>query len=133
MVIGPELLRHALSFDLWFTRGTFFLFAVVLIALCRPYKKMYMNVCDTLLLSHLAMICFLLSQRKIKYYVEVMQSLFLFPFAVFALVMFLKLLCKIHFSHLIKSLCQYSICVKTDLFLSQPKSIRSLNSYGAVS
>ena len=60
-----SLLNHIFHFDPWFISGTIVLLAALLILLCRPYKKMYMNICDTLLLSHLAMACFMLSQKYI--------------------------------------------------------------------
>ena len=45
----------------WSYEGILFSSAAILIALVRPYKKIYMNVLDTLLLSLLAMNCHLLS------------------------------------------------------------------------
>ena len=135
-VLGPELLHYAFLFDFWFIRGAFFMCAAVFISLCRPYKKMYMNICDTLLLSHLAMICFILSQATIKYYVPFMHTLILLPFAVFVFVLFVRFVYKIRISH---PLClSFLNCLKADRnypsFLPrQPRSNQSLRSYGAIS
>jgi hypothetical protein len=59
----PQLLSLTLDLELWLVRGTIFLFAALLIALCRPYKTTYMNVTDTLLLSHLALLCHIVSSN----------------------------------------------------------------------
>jgi hypothetical protein len=45
----------------WTYEAILFSSAALLIALARPYKKMYMNVLDSLLLALLAMLCHLLS------------------------------------------------------------------------
>ena len=38
-----------------------FIATSLVIVLCRPYKKMYMNVLDSLLLAHLGIVCHLIS------------------------------------------------------------------------
>ena len=45
----------------WFLRNIIFISAVLLVGLCKPYKKMYMNVVDTLLLAHFGLLCHLIS------------------------------------------------------------------------
>ena len=47
--------------DPYFPRSVVFIASSLMIALCRPYKKMYMNVLDSLLLAHLAILCHLIS------------------------------------------------------------------------
>ena len=47
--------------DPFFIRNIVFTAALMLISLCRPYKEMYMNVLDILLLAHSGIICHLLS------------------------------------------------------------------------
>ena len=47
--------------DPYFPRSIMFIATALIIALCRPYKKMYMNVLDSLLLAHLAIVCHLIS------------------------------------------------------------------------
>ena len=58
-VISAETFHHYFGIKKWFTFGLTFSIMVLLIALCRPYKKMYLNVCDTLLLFHLATISYI--------------------------------------------------------------------------
>ena len=136
-----SLLNHIFHFDPWFISGTIVLLAALLILLCRPYKKMYMNICDTLLLSHLAMACFMLSQKYNKYFVSFMQVLILLPFAVLVFVVCFRLLCKARRSLFTRSLhlTQYlpHCCLKADTDDSsrsykEPKVFRSLQSYGAI-
>ena len=45
----------------FFIRGIIITITALLIALCRPYKKTYMNVLDTILLLHFGLLCHLLS------------------------------------------------------------------------
>ena len=47
--------------DPYFLRSIVLAIAAMLIALCRPYKKTYMNVVDILLLVHYILICHLIS------------------------------------------------------------------------
>ena len=47
--------------DPYLPRSVIFIAISLLIALCRPYKKMYMNVLDSLLLAHLGILCHLIS------------------------------------------------------------------------
>ena len=58
--VGVLILGKDFGFNQWFLLGTFFLLTAVVIALCRPYKMTYMNVSDTLLLSHMATLCYIL-------------------------------------------------------------------------
>ena len=67
LLLFPSLMSLISKFNLLFITGTILLIAALLIVLCRPYKKMYMNVCDTLLLSHLAMICFITEKNQVFY------------------------------------------------------------------
>ena len=137
----PPLMSHIFHFDPWFIKGTILLIAALLILLCRPYKKMYMNICDTLLLSHLAIISFTLSQTKIRYYIPFMQVLILLPIAVLVFVVCFRLLCKARRSLFNRSLCLTHYlphcCLKADTDDSsrnykEQKIFRSLQSYGAI-
>ena len=58
---GITVICPNLGFERWFARGTLLSITAVIIALCRPYKKSCVNVIDTLLLSHLALICYIFS------------------------------------------------------------------------
>ena len=141
LLLFPSLMSLISKFNLLFITGTILLIAALLIVLCRPYKKMYMNVCDTLLLSHLAMICFMFSQKKIRYFIPFMQVLFLLPFAVLVFVVCFRLLCKARSSLFNRSECLAHYlphcCLKADTDDSscsykEPKVFRSLQSYGAI-
>ena len=102
----PSLLHFSIfKLDMWFTRGTILFITVLIISLCKPYKKFYMNVCDTLLLFHLAMICFILSSDvNNMYFVPLMQIMLLLPFAVLVLVICFKFAYKTHCALFIMSL-----------------------------
>ena len=92
-VISAEMFHHYFGIKKWFTFGLTFSIMVLLIALCRPYKNKYVNVCDTLLLFHLATIFYVLSQENIMYFVPLMQSLILFPFIFYYLLLSVSSLC----------------------------------------
>ena len=47
--------------DPYLVRNIIFTITGLLVALCRPYKKTYMNVLDTLLLAHLGILCHFMS------------------------------------------------------------------------
>ena len=88
-----------LSSDPYFIRGILFTATLVLISLCRPYKEMYMNVLDIMLLANLALLCHLVSsydgfkvQAKFVLTVCVMVLL---PFAGFLLLLTVKLFRKL--------------------------------------
>ena len=54
---------HIANNDPYFLRGILLIITALLIGLCRPYKETYMNVLDTLLLAHLALMCHLMSSE----------------------------------------------------------------------
>ena len=111
ILIAPQLLFYTFSFDRWLIRGTIFLVTALLIALCQPYKITCMNVCDTLLLSHIAMFCFiLLSGGGVKYFDTFIHIFILIPFAILVFVICFKCILKACNSFFIKSLgqCQLS-------------------------
>ena len=90
---GEELISFTLKLDAWFIRGMILSIAAIFIALCRPYKKLYMTISDALLLTHLSLLCFIFSSKvKSKHFIPFMQVMFLLPFSVFTLIVFLKLL-----------------------------------------
>ena len=97
LVIGVVLIYDLSFLNRWLLRGMFLSAAAILIALCRPYKKMCMVVCDTLLLAHMAFICYVLSSNldRVKYFVQFIQAMLLLPHVVFALAIFMKLMCKL--------------------------------------
>ena len=97
LVIGVVLIYDFSRLNRWLLRGMFLSAAAILIALCRPYKKMYMTICDTLLLAHMAFICYILSSNldRVTYFVQYIQAMIVLPHVVFALAIFMKLMCKL--------------------------------------
>ena len=75
--------------DPYFPRSVVFIATSLVIALCRPYKKLYMNVLDSLLLAHLAILCHLISSypgfQRTNYFVYVSFAMFTLPFICFVL------------------------------------------------
>ena len=126
--------HHFLGFKKWFTFGLTYSIMVLLIAICRPYKKMYANVCDTLLLFHLATILYILSQKNIKYFVPLIQSLILFPFILLVFVICFKFMFKPCSSLLVMRLrkCFRNRNSRLNLYHNDAKIVQSLNSYGTI-
>ena len=133
-VISAETFHHYFGIKKWFTFGLTFSIMVLLIALCRPYKKMYLNVCDTLLLFHLATISYILSQNNIKYFVPLMQSLILFPFILLVFVICFKFMFKPCSSLFVMWLrkCFRNRNSSLNLYHNDAKIVKSLNSYGTI-
>ena len=52
------------NYDPYFMRNIVLTSASVITSLCRPYKKMYMNVLDVLQLAHLGLFCYLMSAHQ---------------------------------------------------------------------
>ena len=79
-----------LSEDMWFPIGTVFLTIAIVIALSRPYKKSYMNILDTLLLSNLALKSYVISSKfNTSLTITILMSI---PIAVFFLTILLRLI-----------------------------------------
>ena len=76
----------------WFLQGIIFSLTALFIALCRPYKKTYMNVLDSLSLSHLATLCHIISSNSFIHYLAFVQMLILLPFVIFVLSLIIKLI-----------------------------------------
>ena len=126
--------RHFLEFKKWFTFELTYSIMILIIALCRPYKKMYVNVCDTLLLFNLATISCILSQENIKYFVTLTQSLILFPFILLVFVICFKFMFKPCSSLLVMWLrkCYRSRNSSPNSYHNDAKIVQSLNSYGTI-
>ena len=106
----------------WFPTGSIILISAILIASCKPYKKTYMTVADTLLLTHFGLLCYLMSVACLfneKFIWPFVKVLFLIPFAVFVLwllgitVNFVRQTCsKYYIEHLkhdiVQNLCEIS-------------------------
>ena len=92
----PLVINDLLHFEQWFIRGSCFSIAALLIALCRPYKKVIYNTSDALLLSHLAVMCYILSSdTENKFFVPFMQILLLIPFFIFGLLVAFRIAYKL--------------------------------------
>ena len=103
IVIGADEIFNVLDFELWFARGTLFSITAIAISLCRPYKKLYMNISDTLLLSHMALMCHILSSNtENMLFVPFMQTLILSPLAIFTVYILFRIVRGIHRSSLVK-------------------------------
>ena len=133
-VISAETFQHYFGIKKWFTYGLTFSIMVLLIALCRPYKNMYVNVCDALLLFHLATIFYVLSQNNIEHFVPLMQSLILFPFILLLFVICFKFMFKPCTSLLVMWLrkCFRNIKSRLNFYHNNAKIVQSLNSYGTI-
>ena len=82
--------------DPYFPRNVVLTVAALLIALCRPYKKTYMNVLDSLLLAHFGLICHLISSYqgflKDDNFVYTAIVMTVLPFVIFVLFLFYRAL-----------------------------------------
>ena len=102
IIILAALVFKNLGLDDWYIRGMTFALCAVLVAYCKPYKKTFANVVDTLLLMHLAGICHLLSANlELKFFVPLTQTILCFPLLVFAVIVVLKFL---HRSYIINAI-----------------------------
>ena len=96
--------------DPYLSRSLVLLTALLVTSLCRPYKKMYMNVLDSLLLAHFCLFCHLVSahegfQVKANFAATVDVMLVL-PFCGFVLVFVAKIITKATRTKAFDRLCQ---------------------------
>jgi hypothetical protein len=127
-------LPYLLDFEPWFSRGAVLSITAMAIALCRPYKKSYMNISDTLLLLHMALICNLLSSNtENMLFVPFMHTMVLIPFAIFTVYILYRLAREFYRYILMKSsLFQY--CLKKDPDACTQRELnQSVITYGAIS
>ena len=99
MLFGITMLGGLLMIsnnDPFFGRNILFTSVLVSVSLCKPYRKMYMNVLDVLLLAHLGLVCHLISsfegfedQSRFVFTFSGMVSL---PFISFVLVIMVRAL-----------------------------------------
>ena len=99
---GSALL--CIHFDMWLVYGFIFSVAVLLIALCRPYKETTMNVVNSIFLTHLATLCYIVSSNNEgRTYVTFYQTMIAFPFIILSLTIAYRIVrgicnnCKVHF------------------------------------
>ena len=137
------LSRTTLNLDQQLTRGFIFSATALLIALSRPYKKTYMNVVDSILLSHTASLCYIAAstsslKTKPQFFLPMMHLMIAFPFIILLLVTAYKMAHGIFKKQM--SSVQCFLCLKTarvklgNRFFS--KSHRNLSlpetTYGAI-
>ena len=96
--------------DPYFWRNIVLTMGVLLIAICRPYKKMYMNTLDTLLLAHFGLVHHLMSaersfqvRQNVAYTFDVVLAL---PFAYFILFLVVIALKKVFICKLQTKFCR---------------------------
>lgn len=91
-----------------FIYGFVFSVTALLVALSQPYKKTYMNIVDSILLSHLATLGYIMEALHktpdwSHLFLSLMQTIILLPFLVVFLLTTYRLICRI-FQHLHGSL-----------------------------
>ena len=105
-----------------------FVFAItaLMIALCRPYKKTYINVLGTLLLVHMGLICHLISSHDgfedEDNFVNVFEAMMAVPFAGFVLFILVKTFIQTFNIHKIKvasqRCCKSCPCISFTIWLN---------------
>ena len=113
--------------DPYLPRSVVFIATSLVIALCRPYNKMYMNVLDSLLLAHLGISCHLISSypgfQYTDNFVYTSLAMFALPFVCFVLFFihraFRKITKSSGFEHFFENTRHFNEnSVNTDAFLS---------------
>ena len=134
-VAGALVLYDELRFEQWFVRGMIMTTTALIVALCRPYKKMHMTICDVLLLMNMAVVCYVLSSRReTHYFVPLMQAVLLLPSMVFALIISFKFM-KHHKSHFITVTHQCLVIIKSrarSRCSNRQKHKNTQTSYGSI-
>ena len=109
-----------LKLDPQFVRGFIFSVAALIIALCRPYKRKYMNIMDCILLFHMATFCYMIASsttslnHKPRIYLLVMQVMIAIPLIFVFLVTIYRMthgIFRKYFSQW-SPLSQCSVCLK---------------------
>ena len=80
---------QTLHFNTHFAQGFIFSVAALIVVIFRPYKRTYMNIIDTILLFHIATLCYVMAStsslsqnRKPPIFLPVMHIIFAFPFII---------------------------------------------------
>ena len=92
--------RSTFKFEAWFARGFAFTFISLLVAFSRPYKRTYVTIVDSVLFSHLALLCYLISaNHRTRFYLYYIHAIILLPFTIFGLIIAYRLfrgMCKVY-------------------------------------
>ena len=101
------LLNNAVIY--WYCIGTLFFIAALTIALAKPYQKAYMNYLDILLLSNIALLCFIvLSGSSMLLPTRILVAA---PIVAFILIMVIRVF-RYAIRHLSKCICTKFILQK---------------------
>ena len=87
--------------EIWFPSGVVFMLTALMIALVKPYRKAYMSYVDVLLLSNLALCCFVATSKVFTFLT--IKILFALPILTLILTVFLR---KVQLSTILNSLLQ---------------------------
>ena len=96
-----------LHISVWLSYAFIFLIFSLLIALIQPYKNIYINVLDSLLLAHLTVVCLLLSRDYFPGDGAQIFVMMLLPVAMFGLFVVFKIFSKCHCRLQLVSLYKY--------------------------
>ena len=109
----PTLTRATFKFDPILVQGFIFSITALFIALGQPYKKMYMNIADSMLLLHMATLFYIMESMASQssrppHYLQLVQIVISLPFMVIFLLSIYSCISKCgilrHFQHLLSSL-----------------------------
>ena len=134
--------RRIFNLDHQLTRGLVFSAAALLTALSWPYKKTYMNVMDSILLSHVATLCFIIASTSTSALKDEPQLLLLIhvlialPFIIFIFLMAFRVTHGIFKQHMPSIQCLACLKVlrmkRCDNFISQDLKSSATTTYGTI-
>ena len=134
---AEAMTRATFNFDSPLVQGFILSVTALLIAISRPYKKTYMNITDSILLLHLATLCYIIesmasSNNRPRLYLQLMQMIISLPFIVF----FLWTVCRVVQCGILRHLQRLLICLKSTVkvkfygsFIGQTQTVAN---YGAI-
>lgn len=103
--------------DPYLVRNLVLMVTALLIGLCRPYKEVYMNVLDTLLLAHFGLFCHLISSYQGfevgEKFVLVFKTMSVLPFGAFVLFFVMRAIQRVQKSgtlQLFRQKCKHLVC-----------------------
>ena len=106
--------RNTFRFETQFVRGFVFSVTVLLVTISRPYKKTYVNTVDSILLFHLATLCYIASSNyESRLCLQFLQTVIIFPFAIFCMLVAYRMvhgICKTHVQWLSLQRCLKAFC-----------------------
>ena len=113
LIVSLQLLQlpknNTATVTYWYYMGTLFFVAALTIALAKPYQKAYMNYLDIILLSNLALLCFIVLSGSSM--LPPTRILLATPIVAFILIMVIRVF-RYAIRHLSKSICTKFILQK---------------------